>query len=89
MGRERRVYPEDSPQELGVTTGIKWGFPSGANGRESACPCKRHKRQGFNPWVGKILWRRKWQPTSVFLLENSMDRGAWWAIVHEVAKSQT
>ena len=22
---------------------------------------------GFNPWVGKILWRRKWQPTPVFL----------------------
>ena len=24
-------------------------------------------RQGFNPWVGKIPWRRKWQPTLVFL----------------------
>ena len=22
---------------------------------------------GFNPWVGKIPWRREWQPTSVFL----------------------
>ena len=22
---------------------------------------------GFNPWVGKISWRRKWQPTLVFL----------------------
>ena len=21
----------------------------------------------FNPWVGKIPWRRKWQPTPVFL----------------------
>ena len=31
---------------------------------------------GFDPWVGKIPWRRKWQPTPVFLLENSMDRGA-------------
>ena len=27
--------------------------------------CKRH---GFDPWVGKIPWRRKWQPTLVFLL---------------------
>ena len=25
--------------------------------------CKRH---GFDPWVGKILWRKKWQPTPVF-----------------------
>ena len=27
----------------------------------------RCKRRGFNPWVGKIPWRRKWQPTPVFL----------------------
>ena len=26
------------------------------------------KRPGFSPWVGKIPWRRKWQPTPVFLL---------------------
>ena len=30
----------------------------------------------FNPWVGKIPWRREWLPTLVFLLENPMDRGA-------------
>ena len=34
-------------------------------------------------------WRREWQPTPVFLLENSTDRGAWWATFHGVAKSQT
>ena len=28
---------------------------------ESACQCKRHKRLSFNPWVGKIPWRRAWQ----------------------------
>jgi len=27
----------------------------------------RNKTWGFNPWVGKIPWRRAWQPTSVFL----------------------
>ena len=27
--------------------------------------------------VGKIPWRRAWQPTPVFFLENPMDRGAW------------
>ena len=26
-----------------------------------------HRRHGFNPWVGKLSWRRKWQPTPVFL----------------------
>ena len=29
------------------------------------------RRDGFNPWVGKILWSRKWQPTLVFLLGKS------------------
>ena len=42
-----------------------------------------------DPQVGKIPWRREWQPTPYSCLENSMDRGAWRAIVHGVAKSQT
>ena len=29
--------------------------------------CRRHRGHGFNPWVTKILWSRKWQPTQVFL----------------------
>ena len=43
------------------------GFPDGTSGKESACQCRRHKRCGFNPWVRKIPWRKKWQPTPVFL----------------------
>ena len=43
------------------------GFPGGASGKEPACQCRRHKRPGFNPWGGKMPWRRAWQPTSVFL----------------------
>ena len=43
--------------------------------------------------ISKIPLRRKWQPTPVFLpgefLGNFMDRGAWQATVHGVAKSQT
>ena len=38
---------------------------------------RRHRSCGFEPWVRKIPWRRKWQPTPVFCLENLMDRGAW------------
>ena len=49
-----------------------------------ACQCRRW---GFNPWVGKIPWRRKWQLTPVFLPGNPMDREAWWARVHRVTKS--
>ena len=39
----------------------------GAGVKESACQCRRHKRPRFDPWVGKIPWRRKWKPTLVFL----------------------
>ena len=42
-------------------------FPGGASGKESACQCKRCKRHEFHPWVRKIPWSRKWNPTSVFL----------------------
>jgi len=41
--------------------------PGGASGKEPACPGRRAKRHGFNPWVWKIPWRRPWQPTPVFL----------------------
>ena len=41
--------------------------PGGASGKEPACQCRRHKRCRFDPWVGKIPWKRKWQPTPVFL----------------------
>ena len=36
-------------------------------GKESTCPCRRHGRCRFDSWVRKIPWRRKWQPTTVFL----------------------
>ena len=39
----------------------------GTRGKEPACKCRRHKRHRFHPWVGKIPWRRAWQPTPVFL----------------------
>ena len=43
------------------------GLPRWQSDKESACQCKWLKRPGFDPWVGKIPWRRKWQPTPVFL----------------------
>ena len=38
-------------------------FPGGSDGRV----CLQYEKAGFDPWVGKIPWRRKWQPTQVFL----------------------
>ena len=43
-------------------------FFGGLSGKEPACQCRRCR---FNPWVRKISWKRKWQPTLVFLLGKS------------------
>ena len=43
------------------------GFPGGASGKEPTCQRRRRKRSGCDPRVGKIPWRRLWQPTPVFL----------------------
>ena len=64
-------------------------LPRWCQGKESGYQCRRHKRPGFDPWVRKIPWSREWQPTPVFLLGNPMNRGAWWARVLSVTKSQT
>jgi len=52
----------------GLSQNIEYsGLPRQLSGKESTCQCRRHKRHGFDPWVGKILWRRAWQLTPVFL----------------------
>ena len=57
---------------------FKFGFPGGTGCKEPACQCRRCKRCGFNSWIRKIPWRRKWHPLQYSCLENPMDRGAWW-----------
>ena len=39
---------------------VVYTYPSWLSGNISACQCRRCR---FNPWVGKIPWRRKWQPS--------------------------
>ena len=46
-------------------------------------------RPGFNPWVGKIPWRRVCNPLLCSCLESPMDRGACWASAHEIAENRT
>ena len=53
------------------------GFPSGASGKGPACQCRRYKRLAFDFWVGKILWRRAWQPSPVFLPGESHGQRSW------------
>ena len=47
---------------------VTYRLPRWLSGKESTCQCRRC---GFDPWVGKIPCRRKWQPTPVFLLGKS------------------
>ena len=56
------------------------GFPGVSVGKESACNAEDQSC---------IPWRREWQLTPGFCLENSMDRRAWRATLHGVAKNQT
>ena len=66
---------------------IAWGLPRWLSGKESAY---QHRRWGYNSWVGKIPWRRKWQPTPVFLPgEISWTEEPPWAAVHRVAHAHT
>ena len=58
--------PQMHVQLWGLGEVTNTGFPSGASGKESACQCRRCKRCGLSPWVGKIPWRKVWQPTPVF-----------------------
>ena len=51
-------------QKLPPATSMCLGLPWQLNGKESACQCRRSV---FDPWVKKIPWTRKWQPTPVFL----------------------
>ena len=48
-----------------MQTHAHWGFPSGSGGKESTSNAGDRKRPGFDPWVGKIFWRRECQPTPV------------------------
>ena len=62
-------------------------FPGGLGSKEYACRGRRHRRCGFDPWVGKIPWRRKWQPALVLLPGKSHGSRSL-ATVHGVSKRQ-
>ena len=62
------------------------GFPGDSDGKESAC---KAGDPGSNPVSGKFPGEGNGYPLQYSFLENSMDRGAWWAAVRGIAKSQT
>jgi len=64
----------------------KWGFPGGSDGEESACNAGD---VGSVPGSGRSPGEGNGNPLQYSCLEHPMDRGAWQATVHEVAKNWT
>ena len=60
------MWGPDAMMNVELFNQVTWNFPDGASGKELECQCSRRKRHKFDPWVGKIPWRRKWQPAPVF-----------------------
>ena len=84
------TFPRNGKEDTDLLhTHYVLGFPGGASGKEPSCQSRRCNRRRFDPWVGKIPWRGHVNPLQYYCLENTMDKGAWRAIVHRVSKSQT
>ena len=62
------------------------GFPSGSDSKESACNVGD---PGLIPGLGRALGEGIGYPLQYSCLKNSIDKGAWWATVHGVAKGWT
>ena len=60
------------------------GFPDGSDGKESACSAGD---PGLITGLGRSPGEGNGNPLQYSCLEISKDRGAWWATIHEVAKS--
>ena len=66
-----------------------YSFPSGTSGKESTCNAGDIREVGQIPGSGRSSGGGNDNPLQCSCLENLMDRGAWWATVHRVTKSQT
>ena len=65
---------------------LTWDFPGGSDGKVSACNAGD---PGSIPGLERSPGEGNGNPLQYSCLENSMDGGAWWAIVHGVTKSRT
>ena len=65
---------------------IEEGFSDGASGKESTCNAGDVRDAGLIPELGRSPGEGSGNPLQYSCLGHPMDRGAWWAIVHGVAK---
>ena len=70
---------------------VQWlgGSPVGTSSKERIYQYRRCKRRGFDPWVRKILWKRKWKASAVFLPGESHGQRSLAGYSPRVPKSQT
>ena len=91
------IHPVSNHDEAGFVDSIStpafnsnWnplGFPGGANGKESACQCRKHKRQVPSQGWEDPLEEGMATHSSILAWRIPTDRGAWRATVHRIAKS--
>ena len=79
-------YLNEQKERIHIIITFLWGFPGGSDGKESACNAGD---QNSVPGWGRSPEGGNGNPLQYSCLENSMDRGAWWATVHGVTKSWT
>ena len=77
---------EENPRAKDLGTTALQGFPDGSEVKEPACNVGD---MGSILGLGRSPGEGNGYPLQYSYLENPMDRGAWWATVHGVAKSQT
>ena len=65
------------------------GFPGGSDGKEFTCSAGDTRGVGSVPGWGRSSGEGNGNPLQYSCPENSTERGAWWATVHGVSKSQT
>ena len=68
---------------------LQYGLPWGLRWKELACSAGDIRNVGLIPGLGRSPEEGNGNPLQYSCLESPMDRGAWQATVHKVAKSQT
>ena len=81
------IYNSEKTEILNIYKKVTWllGFPGGSDGQEMACSAGD---LGSIPESGRFPGVGNGYPLQYSCLENSMDRGVWWAIIYGITKSQ-
>ena len=88
LGNQAHLAPDPGP-EYPFSRVTSLGFPGGSDSKEFPCSAGDTGVPGLIPGSGRSPGGGNGNPLQHSCLENSMDRGAWWATVHGVAKSRT